>query len=55
MIRKGPRNLISDVAGATVGHYTVDEPRHHTGVTVILPAPQEPFLFTTNSSRPARC
>ncbi len=46
MIRKGPRNLISDVAGVTVGHYTVDEPRHHTGVTVILPAPQEPFLFT---------
>lgn len=46
MIRKGPRNLISDVAGVTVGHYTVDEPRHHTGVTVILPAPEEPFLFT---------
>ncbi len=46
MIRKGSRNLISDVAGVTVGHYTVDEPRHHTGVTVILPAPQEPFLFT---------
>ena len=34
------------MAGVTVGHYTVDEPRHHTGVTVILPAPQEPFLFT---------
>lgn len=46
MIRKGPRNLISDVAGVTVGHYTVDEPRHHTGVTVILPTPEEPFLFT---------
>ena len=41
MMRKGERNRISDVAGVTVGHYTVDTPRHHTGVTVILPAPEE--------------
>lgn len=46
MMRKGERNRISDVAGVTVGHYTVDTPRHHTGVTVILPAPEELFLFT---------
>ena len=33
----GPRNLLSDVLGVTVGHCTVDEGDCHTGVTVVLP------------------
>ena len=33
----GPRNLLSDVPGVTVGHCTVDEGDCHTGVTVVLP------------------
>ncbi len=39
----GPRNAISDVAGVTVGHTTIDTPRHQTGVTVILPSPGNVF------------
>ncbi|MGN1347221.1 MAG: P1 family peptidase [Eubacteriales bacterium] len=35
----GPRNKISDVPGVTVGHYTLDDERHRTGITVLLPAP----------------
>lgn len=34
---KGPRNAITDVPGVRVGHCTVDNDRHKTGVTVILP------------------
>ena len=33
----GPRNAISDVAGVTVGHCTVDDASHKTGVTVVMP------------------
>lgn len=33
----GPRNSIADVSGVRVGHCTVDDERHKTGVTVILP------------------
>lgn len=40
---KGPRNKITDVPGVLVGHATVDTPTHKTGVTVILPGPQNPF------------
>ncbi len=39
----GPRNKITDVAGVTVGHATVDTDRHKTGVTVILPCEDNPF------------
>lgn len=39
----GPRNKISDVIGVTVGHSTVKEGPYQTGVTVILPSPQNPF------------
>lgn len=35
----GPRNKITDVPGVRVGHCTVVDDRHRTGVTVILPAP----------------
>ena len=34
---RGRRNLITDVAGVRVGHYTVHQDRQHTGVTVVLP------------------
>lgn len=40
----GERNSITDVAGVTVGHATIDNERHKTGVTVILPAQDN--LFT---------
>ena len=40
---KGPRNKITDVPGVLVGHATVDTPDHKTGVTVVLPGPQNPF------------
>lgn len=40
---KGPLNNICDVAGITVGHCTVDTPEHKTGVTVIMPSPENPF------------
>lgn len=39
----GPRNKISDVPGVTVGHRTVDTAEHKTGVTVLLPCPENPF------------
>ncbi len=40
---KGERNLITDVPGVAVGHATIDTPDHKTGVTVILPGPDDPF------------
>ena len=40
----GERNLITDVPGVRVGHVTVDEGNCHTGVTVVLPPPENPFL-----------
>ena len=39
----GPRNQITDVPGVRVGHCTVDREDCHTGVTVILPPPANPF------------
>lgn len=32
----GPLDKITDVPGVTVGHATVRDARHHTGVTVIM-------------------
>lgn len=40
----GPRNKITDVPGLTVGHCTVDTGEHKTGVTVVLPSAQNPFV-----------
>ena len=40
----GKRNLITDVPGVRVGHCTVDDDMCHTGVTVVLPPPANPFL-----------
>lgn len=40
----GPRNQITDVPGVRVGHCTLDMGDMHTGVTAILPPPENPFL-----------
>ena len=40
----GPRNKITDVPGVTVGHCTVDTLEHKTGVTILLPCPENPFV-----------
>ncbi|MEG0755449.1 MAG: P1 family peptidase, partial [Oscillospiraceae bacterium] len=42
-LTKGKRNQISDVAGVTVGHCTLDTAAHKTGVTVLLPVKENPF------------
>lgn len=39
----GPRDSISDVPGVTVGHTTVDDERHKTGITVVMPCEDNPF------------
>lgn len=39
----GPRNAITDVAGITVGHCTIDAGDVQTGVTVVRPHPGDPF------------
>ena len=39
----GTRNNISDVAGVTIGHCTVDNDRHKTGVTVVMPCEDDIF------------
>ena len=41
---RGRRNSISDVDGVTVGHCTIDTPRHKTGVTVVMPCRDDVFL-----------
>ena len=40
---KGPRNAITDVPGVRVGHCTVDNERHKTGVTVVMPCGDDIF------------
>lgn len=40
----GPLNKITDVPGVTVGHCTVDSEQNKTGVTVIIPAPDNVFV-----------
>ncbi len=39
----GPRNAITDVAGVTVGHCTLDEGDVQTGVTVVRPHAGDPY------------
>lgn len=39
----GERNSIADVPGVTVGHCTVDNDRHKTGVTVVMPCEDDIF------------
>ena len=40
----GPRNKISDVPGVLVGHATLDDERHKTGLSVILPGEGNAFF-----------
>lgn len=47
-VKTGKRNTITDVPGVLVGHCTVNTEENHTGVTVIIPGPDnafEPTLF----------
>lgn len=39
----GPLNKISDVPGVTVGHVTIKEGKHNTGVTVVMPCKDNMF------------
>ena len=39
----GRLNKISDVPGVKVGHYTIANENHNTGVTVVLPCEDDPF------------
>lgn len=39
----GPLDKITDVPGVTVGHATIRDERHHTGVTVIMPCKDNMF------------
>ncbi len=41
---KGPLNKLTDVPGVLVGHCTLDTDRYKTGVTVVLPGPDNPFF-----------
>ena len=40
----GPLNRISDVPGVIVGHETIADGRYNTGVTVVMPCPDNPFV-----------
>ena len=40
----GPLNKISDVPGVTVGHVTIAEGNHNTGVTVVMPCEDNMFV-----------
>lgn len=42
-LERGFRNSITDVPGVTVGHCTVDNDRHKTGVTVVMPCQDDMF------------
>lgn len=39
----GPLNKITDVPGVTVGHVTITEGKHNTGVTVVMPCEENMF------------
>lgn len=42
-MKTGKRNKITDVPGVKVGHCTIKKEHSHTGVTVILPGPDNSF------------
>lgn len=42
-LNHGLRNNIADVPGVTVGHCTIDNDRHKTGVTVVMPCEDDIF------------
>ena len=41
----GKLNKISDVPGVTVGHSTIISEKHQTGVSVVMPCPENPFIY----------
>lgn len=43
VMEPGPLDKITDVPGVTVGHATIDDERHHTGVTVVMPCADNMF------------
>ena len=45
VFQRGKLNKITDVPGVTVGHTTIDDARHHTGVTVIMPCEDNMFAM----------
>ena len=42
--KTGRLNKITDVPGVKVGHYTLKDEKHNTGITVILPCEDNPFI-----------
>ncbi len=42
-MERGPRNAITDVPSVRVGHCTVDNAQHKTGVTVVMPCQDDIF------------
>lgn len=42
-LERGPLNKISDVPGVSVGHATIRDARHNTGVTVVMPCEDNMF------------
>ena len=42
-LARGPLNKISDVPGVSVGHATIRDARHNTGVTVVMPCEDNMF------------
>ena len=42
-LEHGKLNSIGDVPGVRVGHCTIDNDRHKTGVTVVLPCEDDIF------------
>ena len=43
-MKTGVRNKITDVQGVTVGQVTIKDSEHRTGVTVIMPGQDNPFV-----------
>jgi len=43
-MQKGVNNLITDVPGVKVGHWTCKDGDHQTGVTVVIPGENNPFI-----------
>ncbi|MBR2833520.1 MAG: P1 family peptidase [Bacilli bacterium] len=42
--KTGKLNKITDISGVKVGHYTLQDGKHNTGITVILPCEDNPFI-----------
>ncbi|CAM2166353.1 D-aminopeptidase [Paraburkholderia sacchari] len=47
VLPSGPRDSIGDVAGVRVGHATLHDGAHQTGVTVVVPHERDVFLHKT--------